>query len=110
MKEENRSYIKGAAAGVALGAIAGAIAGILLAPKSGKQTREDIAKYIHEIKDKIVKQLEKAGDFTKEKYDEIVAKTVDTYKAGKKISTKEAAEIKQNLEKGFDKVKKSAKK
>ncbi len=33
---------KGMALGVALGAVAGVITGILFAPKSGKETREDI--------------------------------------------------------------------
>lgn len=36
-----------------IGAVAGAIGGLLLAPKSGKETREDIAKLAKEIAGKI---------------------------------------------------------
>lgn len=110
MKETSKNFAKGAAAGIALGAIAGAVAGILLAPKSGKETRKDIAKYIHEMKDKIAEELHKAGEFSKEKYNQVVHAVVAGYKEGKKISEKEAKDIKSELEKGYDKVKAAAKK
>ncbi len=109
MDKNKKSYLKGAATGVALGALAGAVAGILFAPKSGKETREDIAKTLHEIKDKVADQLEKAGDFTKEKYSDVVESVVANYEKAKKITTKQATEIKKDLTSGFDKVKKSAK-
>lgn len=91
--------------GVAIGAVAGAVAGILFAPKSGKETREDIKKYMHEMKDKIADELSKAGDFTKETYNLVVKKVVGGYESAKKITSDEAVDMIDGLEKGFDKVK-----
>lgn len=48
------------ALGAVFGAVAGAIAGVLMAPKSGKETRAEIATKTNEVKDVITK---KAGDF-----------------------------------------------
>ncbi|MCX6809594.1 MAG: YtxH domain-containing protein [Candidatus Berkelbacteria bacterium] len=99
---------KGVIIGASVGVIAGAIAGILLAPKSGEETRKDIAKYLHEIKETIAAEIAKAGKITKGKYDEIVSKVVEVYEAEKKISKKDAVDIKSKLEKNYTKVAKIA--
>jgi gas vesicle protein len=39
-------------AGIGLGALIGAAAGVLLAPKAGSDTREDLAEKFKELKDK----------------------------------------------------------
>lgn len=101
---------KGAAIGAGVGILAGAIAGVLLAPKSGKETRKDIAKYLHEMKDKIAEKLEKAGDFSKEKYIEISNQVVAGYETSKKISAEEAKKIKKDLAQGYQEVKAAMKK
>lgn len=106
----DKKTMKGVGVGLAVGAIAGAIAGVLLAPKSGKETRADIAKYVHEMKDKIAEEINKAGEFSKESYQAAVKKVVGAYEKGKKISSKQAKEIQQELDKNYDKVKKAAKK
>ena len=51
--------------GIAVGAVAGAIAGLLLAPKSGKETRDEIKADLLEVKDTIVAKLEALEDFTR---------------------------------------------
>lgn len=106
----DKKTMKGVGVGLAVGAIAGAVAGILFAPKSGKETREDIKKYLGEMKDKIADEIEKAGDFTKDTYNAAVEKVVSTYEKGKKISAKQAKEIKAELDENYDKVKRAAKK
>lgn len=98
---------KGAAIGAGVGILAGAIAGILFAPKSGKETREDIKKYLHEMKDEIAKKLEKVGVVSREKYTEISSQVVAGYVEAKKIPAAEAAEIKKDLIEGYDQVKKA---
>lgn len=56
MKMEKGDFV----AGILIGAVVGAVAGILLAPKSGKETRKDIASYAVKMKDKALKMKEEA--------------------------------------------------
>ena len=100
MEKESKSVIIGATVGV----LAGAIAGILLAPKSGKETRAGITNYIHEMKDMIADELTKAGDVTKDAYNGIVDKVVKVYELGKKITTEDADDIRKKLDDNYDKV------
>lgn len=95
--------------GVLAGAVAGVIGGILLAPKSGQETREDIAKYYVQIKRDLIKELEKLQKFTKETYDDVVNKIVDRYEHDKKIGIKEATKVKKELKNGYENVKKAVK-
>jgi len=110
MDPKKKDFLKGAATGVAVGAVAGAIAGILLAPKSGKETRRDIAKYLHEMKNEIAERVSKLSDMSREKYQEVVESVVGAYEEAKKISASEAKEIKGKLTSGYERVKKAAKK
>ena len=63
IKAEKIKKAKTAAAGVAAGVAAGAVGGILLAPKSGKETREDIKnaskQAVDAVSDKAAEALEK---------------------------------------------------
>lgn len=95
---------KGIAIGASVGVLAGVIAGVLLAPKSGKETRTDIAKHVHEMKDKIADELTKVGDVTKDAYNGIVDRIVKVYELGKKITTKDADDIRKKLDDNYDKV------
>lgn len=52
-KAEKAKQARIATAGVVLGAVTGAVGGVLLAPKSGKETREDIKDASQQIADKI---------------------------------------------------------
>ncbi len=70
MAEENRS--KGALLFVA-GALIGAVAGILLAPKAGKETREDIAEWLKARRAKGGEFLSKVKEPVIEKKDQLVA-------------------------------------
>lgn len=100
---------KGIIIGASAGLLAGAIAGILLAPKSGKETRADITNYLVEMKDKIANELSKVKNLTKEIYNEIVEKVVKVYELEKKISAEDAEDIKKKLDSNFDQVKKAIK-
>lgn len=52
-RAEKVKKAKIATAGVVLGAVTGAVSGVLLAPKSGKETREDIKDASQQIAEKI---------------------------------------------------------
>jgi len=59
------SFLKG----ILVGAIAGAVAGVLLAPKSGTETREDIKKLAVDFGEKANELYQKATVILKEKLD-----------------------------------------
>lgn len=65
-KRENRLRRK-VLAGIVLGAAAGLAAGILLAPKSGKETRQDFSEAISRLPDK----LKEAGKLGSEKLKQV---------------------------------------
>ena len=85
-------------AGFIVGGAIGAIAGILLAPKSGEETRkiladtaqdmakraDETAKQIQVKADDVVSDLQKKGDEIKEKLQDLIAKQKDEKKADKK--------------------------
>lgn len=58
-RKEKIKTVKKFAIGTTLGAFAGAVSGILLAPKSGKETREDISKTAKDISENVkIKSIE----------------------------------------------------
>lgn len=74
-REENLKTAKNVAVGTAIGTFIGAITGILFAPKSGKETREDIANKTKEvagnIKEAVNEQMEVAKKIKGKVKDEI---------------------------------------
>ena len=53
IKKDKNKKIAIATAGVATGAVVGTIAGVLIAPKSGKETIEDVKEKSNQVKNKI---------------------------------------------------------
>jgi gas vesicle protein len=104
MAKISRSGVKKAGISLgafAVGAIAGAIAGVLLAPKSGRETRADIRRTLAKIQTDVAKRVGALKNITQEKYHEIVSNVVGTYERQKKITGKQAKAIKADLKKGF---------
>jgi len=56
-----------------LGAVVGAAAGVLLAPKSGKETREQLTDWLDERRERGAELLHKIKDAVPEKKDQITA-------------------------------------
>ncbi|HMA54439.1 MAG TPA: YtxH domain-containing protein [Acidobacteriota bacterium] len=92
------------------GALLGLLAGLLVAPRSGKETRENIKKHYEEISDRIAEELSCMKDVTQETYTQVVGAVVHGFVEAKKITADEAAEIKIELKKGFDDIRESHKK
>ena len=116
MSKETNSFLKG----LAIGALTGAVAGILLAPKSGEETREDIKKLAVDIKEKAVdtyekaraevekkiEQVKKAGEKIDEgKYKRIVAEVVDEFKRDAKVTSSAAKQLGEQLSGDWEMVK-----
>lgn len=114
--EKAFSFIKG----LFIGAIAGAAAGILLAPKSGKETQEDIKKLAKEYTEKAVdmyqatkKILEKKLDALKKagskidesKYMGLVTEVVEEIKKDGSVTAEAAKKLGNQLRGDWDIVK-----
>ncbi|MGQ9455809.1 MAG: YtxH domain-containing protein [Armatimonadota bacterium] len=96
---EERSVIGHFLAGLGVGALIGAIAALLLAPKSGEETREDIAKATEELKKKASKVIEELSESaeqlakkSKELFETTKVKVQSAMEAGKEAITKKKAE------------------
>jgi gas vesicle protein len=86
------------------GILFGALAGILLAPRSGRETREEIKKTYEEITDRITEELARLKEVTVETYSQVVHSVVNVYLETKKITAKEAEQIITELKEGYDKI------
>ena len=99
--------------GVAFGAVAGFVTGILVAPKSGKQTRQDLHDVALKSKDTIIEKADEAKEFAESKAKQAKAKAEEvigdvTDKANElKDRTEQAV---QGAKKGFNKKPKTNKK
>lgn len=50
---EDRGLLVSVLAGIGIGVLVGAVAGLLLAPKSGEETRGDLGKSMNDLNDKV---------------------------------------------------------
>jgi gas vesicle protein len=89
------------------GAMLGLLAGLLVAPKSGKETRDNLKKHYEEITDRICEELARLKVITRETYSEVVVAVVRGFEEARKITAEEAAEIKDELKKGFEEIRTS---
>lgn len=70
------------------GAIAGLITGILIAPKSGKETRQDVKETLGKLKNDISEKLSGLSEVTKDSYDDVINEVVDAYEREKSFPRK----------------------
>jgi gas vesicle protein len=83
-----------------IGGVAGAFAALLYAPKSGRETRKDIAKTARKIKRETVPLVEDAIDSINDFADEVKHKVSDILESGKELSDSTKREIVKNIEYG----------
>ena len=83
MSEKSNDLLKG----LFIGGLIGVVLGILYAPKSGKETREDIARTTEELLSKGKEEYEKAVERSKEAYEAAIK-----HLKGLEISAKEKVE------------------
>ena len=83
MSSRSGDFIKG----LLMGGLVGAIAGILYAPKSGKETREDIGKRAEEIMAKAKRECERALEKSKNAYEAVIGRAKEM-----QLSAKEKVE------------------
>ncbi len=51
--DDERGVLVSVLAGIGIGVLVGAVAGLLLAPKSGQETRDDLTRTVSDLSDKI---------------------------------------------------------
>ena len=73
MSENSSSPVGGYLAAFAIGALVGAGVAILYAPRSGKETRDLIARRTRELKEKAAETVQDARDMVRGKREEVVA-------------------------------------
>jgi gas vesicle protein len=116
MRDNTESFFKG----LLVGTVAGAIAGILLAPKSGEETREDIKKLAIDLKDKAedlytkakkevekkIVQVKRAGEKIDEgKYKSLVSEVVEEFKQDTGVTSSVAKRLSEQLRADWSMVK-----
>jgi gas vesicle protein len=106
--------------GLVIGAAVGTVAGILLAPKSGQETREDIKKFALDVSNKAqdlyvdsrkkveakIKDLKAAGkniDF--DAYKKLVSNVIDELKNDSEVASDTAKKIGEQLNKDWSDIK-----
>jgi gas vesicle protein len=101
----NRSCAGGVAIALFAGIAIGAAIGILFAPKSGKETRQELLekgeKFVEMSKDGITDLMEKTKDFaenTKERFEEVKVIGEEMIEAGKKKAKKTVKKVKDIVE------------
>ncbi len=51
--DDERGVLISVLAGIGIGVLVGAVAGLLLAPKSGQETRDELSKSLNDLSDKV---------------------------------------------------------
>ena len=102
-KKQKAKMVKTAALTAALGVTACATAGVLFAPKSGKETRENIANKSSETKDKLVEKTKATKAAISKKVSEgkkdvsTAKEKISEYLASKKGQNQEACDVVEEL-------------
>jgi gas vesicle protein len=83
MSDRGSDFVKG----LVIGGLIGAVLGVLYAPKSGKETREDIARKTEDLLVKAREEYEQALDMSKRAYETAVKRLKEV-----EVSAKEKVE------------------
>ena len=92
-----------------LGGVAGAAVALLYAPKSGRETRKDIAKTARRIKKETINVVEDAIDSINDFAGDVKDRITDIVETGRDLSDNAKKEIIKNLENGQKVIEKQKK-
>lgn len=98
-----KNFIKGMITGL----ITGIAAGIIMAPKSGKETRENLSKMAGDVGEKITAKFGEIKEFTKEKYESVINEIMEAENYVNLDEDKKRA-IKNELKRSFNRIKEIA--
>lgn len=95
-----KNLFKALLAGLAIGGILG----VLLAPKSGKQVRQDLRKAYKATSKDIAKRINNIEDISKSKYDQVVEAVVNEYKKLDPMTQKQLESLKSTLQNKWSEI------
>lgn len=90
--------------GLLMGLAIGGVAGVLLAPKSGKQVRQDLKKAYKSTSKDIAKRINDIEDISKSKYEQIVEAVINEYKKLDPITQEQIDSLKVILQKKWSEI------
>lgn len=90
--------------GILFGLAVGGIAGVLLAPKSGKQTRQDLKRAYKVTSKDIAKKLNSIEDISKSKYDQIVEVVLSEYQKLDPMTKEQLESLKTILQNKWNEI------
>ena len=90
--------------GATFGAVLASVATLLLAPKAGKKTREEVTKIVKGVSEQLGKELEQTASISKSKYEEIVKKSLGEYAKGKNLASGFLADLTTVFKKHFSEI------
>ncbi len=102
-EDEGKSVVLNFLAGLGLGALIGAATALLIAPKSGDETRQDIKNATDDIKSKAGKVMQDLSDSSEElvkKSKEILESTKEKVQSAVEASKQAMARKKSEIEQG----------
>lgn len=108
MADKDNSALVGALMLVA-GGIIGAGVALLVAPQSGKETREDIARYARRTRKRAGHMVEDFTDAFSDVVDTVVDKSSDILDKGKDLAADTKKEIMKAIEEGQDRLEREKK-
>jgi gas vesicle protein len=95
-----KNLFKALLAGLAIGGILG----VLLAPKSGKQVRQDLRKAYKATSKDIAKRINNIEDISKSKYDQVVESVVNEYKKLDPMTQEQVESLKSTLQNKWSEI------
>ncbi|MBP6963418.1 MAG: YtxH domain-containing protein [Armatimonadetes bacterium] len=103
--DDERNVLLSVLAGIGLGAVIGATAGLLLAPRAGSETRQDLRKTAEDLKaraEELAGQLSESVDSlvgkSREMVDSAKTKVQQAVDAGKQAVAEKRQELEQQIE------------
>jgi len=88
----------------ALGAALGAIAGIIFSPRSGKENREEVSNWMHDMSRELKKRVYETKEITREKYDEVIDNLTSKYKKMREIKENEIDDFALELKNRWQRI------
>lgn len=101
MKKKTKNNL-GLSAGIAAGVLAAGAAGYFLFGPNGKKNRKKVHDWMMDVKADIVDQAKKIKATSKEEFGDAIDAVTDAYISAKKVTVKEAKELKKELLSNWD--------